>query len=133
LELREAIGKAFVIWEQLWKPVTEPGPTMLSVWETAIAGANITPEQFNSAALIATQKLSFWPKPADIMAIIKEPEASSLPHYYAEFKPLPMPQEPPITPEQKKEILASMKHEGAKHMFLSVVYGDEHGKIEREA
>ncbi len=130
MNLATAISEAFTLWESLWRPVSKVDGKLIAIWVSQMEG--ITPEQFSKAADEAMRTCKFWPNPAEIRDLIPETKQSALPAYYNEFKALTMPNEPPITPEQKKEVIDSMKTEGGKKLLLTVLYGDEEGRIPRK-
>jgi hypothetical protein len=123
-ELKTAIAEAFVLWETIWRP---PGNLAIaaSVWERVLAEEGISAEQFREASFKLC-KGKYWPTPKDVLDLCEE--KFILPEHRV-WKELPMPEEPPITPEQKREILAQMKHPEAANLLLRVIHG---GKDERQ-
>jgi hypothetical protein len=128
MELEKAITEAILIWRAFWRPPIDDNLKLVQSWVMLMQGVNV--EAFKRAANEIVNESQYWPTPKQILDKING-SAEPLPAYYREFKPLPMPDEPPITPEQKKEILAGMS-EGGRRMFLTVIYGDEQGKVPRK-
>lgn len=129
MDLREVIAEEFVIWEMAWTNKFKGDVNQLDYWTTEMEDAGVSADQFREASRKLRKELKWPPSPADVIEKCKVGVA--LPHYYREFKALPMPNEPPITPEQKKEVIDQMS-EGGKKLFLTLMYGDEDGRIPRK-
>lgn len=123
MSLNKAIAESFVLWESTWRPPKQPDQVMVQVWASAFEGYD--PDEFRRLAQIAIKRCKFWPSPAEVMDL-----SPPSPPCHREFKALPMPDEPPITPQQRKEILESMSP-GGRQLFCMVVYGDETGTAKR--
>jgi hypothetical protein len=104
-EMDEAVTEAILIWRTIWTPPTNDDISMARTWVAMMGPADV--KQFQEAAQIACQKLSYWPKPAEILAIIRDRVHVDPSHKV--WKPQQL-SEPPITQEQREEILKNMKN-----------------------
>ena len=112
-QLDEAVTEAILVWRTFWAPPINDDEALVKSWLTMMGDIDV--EKFQRAAQIACRKLTFWPKPADILAIVRE--QGNAPRLY---QSLPMPQEAPVTPEFKAQVLAGMKSELGKKMLLEL-------------
>lgn len=112
-ELAKAVAEAILVWRTYWKPPIDANGkkqidndiSMAQSW-TALMGS-IAPDKFREAAQKACQEFTKWPTPAEVLKIVRDrTEIDPRHRLWQEPKRLP---EPPITPEQRKEVLASMK------------------------
>ena len=113
MNLDEAVTEAILVWRTLWTPPVNDDEALVKSWLVMMGDVDV--QRFQQAAQTACRKLSFWPKPADILAIVRE--QGNGPRLY---QSLPMPQEAPVTPEFKAQVLAGMKSDLAKEMLTQL-------------
>ena len=121
-ELKTAIAETFVIWQLFWKPPVATSPEMVDAWAVKMADSGVSAEQFRKAAAKVADECKYWPTPKDVVDAVK---ATLVLPAHQLFKELPMPEGDPITPEQKREILAGMKNPEAAKLLLRVIHGGE--------
>jgi len=125
MSLREAIAEQFVLWELAWPARFTATPAMVAFWAAEMEAEGITPEGFQAASVKLRRTSQY---PPDLPKAIAEARTKYCDPAHREFKALPMPDEPPITADQKREILESL-NPGARKMFVSVLYGDANGRV----
>lgn len=69
--LSQSVGKCLATWELIWPPV-KASKEMRAAWLAVMASESVTAEEFEGAAVLAAKRLTFWPKPVEIIDIVSE-------------------------------------------------------------
>jgi hypothetical protein len=99
-DLNKAVTEAILVWRTLWKPPVEDNVVLAKSWVTRLQGVNV--EKFRKAAQRICDLNTTWPKPAEILNLVRVEPCHRV---WEEPPQLPVP---PITADQRRQILSKL-------------------------
>lgn len=98
-DLKQAVTEAILIWRNYWKPPKEDNVELVKSWLVMIGAVEV--DQFKAAAKAICSSNTTWPKPAEILGIMRK-GIEPCHRLWQEPKMLP---EPPLSVEDRRRIL----------------------------